>query len=140
MPLPTPQSAGANLRTRISQSGDRYRDGVNAVTENPAEKAIAAKAKWEAGIMDAIANNRFEMGLRNVSLSDWKSATIEFGVNRYTASAPKAERNYIRFAERFFPFLETTMLRINAMPNTTFEERLEKMLANARALHEFRNT
>lgn len=140
MAIPSPQQAADKLRTRIQQSGTAYQAGVNAVTENPAAKAIAAKDKWEQGIQDAIANNRYVKGLENVTLQSWKAQTLNYGVTRFTQSADKAGQNYQKFAERFFPFLEQTMQTINAMPDTTFEERIQKMIANARALRDFRNT
>lgn len=139
MPIPTPTQAAAKLKTRIQQSGQMYSDGVNAVQVNPAEKAIAAKDKWAASIQEAIANDRYAKGLAPVTLQSWKNATITYGVSRYTQSADKAGANYQKFAEKFFPFLQTEMATINNMPTTTFEERLNKMVASARAIHNFRN-
>lgn len=139
MPLVTPQQAADKLRVRISQSGQAYEQGVNAVTVNPAEQAIANKQKWANAMMDAINNDRFAKGLAGVTLQKWRSATITYGVPRYTQGATKAGENYLAFANKFFPYLANVQQTISQMPSLTFEERIERMIANARALHEFRN-
>lgn len=139
MPRITPQQAAEKLGTRIGQSGTAYMNGVNAVTENPAQKAIAAKAKWEAGIQDAIANNRFERGLSRVTLAGWKASVTNYGQTRYVGSAAKAQANYKMFADEFFPFLDTVSQEIDAMPANTIEDNINRMITNVRRLHQFRN-
>jgi len=136
----TPSQAAQKLGQRIAQSGAAYLAGVQAVTENPAQKAIAAKAKWEAGIMDAIANNRFEKGLSKVTLQGWKQSVADFGQNRYTSSATKAEKNYAAFAQEFFPFLDTVSDEVDSMPNMTIEDSIARMAHNVRRLHGWRNS
>ena len=139
MAILTPQQGADKLRVRISQSGQAYEQGINAVTVNPAELAIANKQKWANSMMDAINNDRFAKGLQGVTLTKWKSAAITYGVPRYTQGATKAGENYLAFAQKFYPYLAQVQATVNAMPSLTFEERLERMIANARALHDFRN-
>lgn len=136
----SPQQAADKLGQRIAQSGTAYSAGVQAVQTNPAQKAIAAKAKWEAGIQDAIANNRFVKGLQNVTLEGWKASVRDYGVNRYTGSAQKATSNYAKFAADFFPYLDTVSSEINSMPNLTLEDSIARMTHNVRRLHEWRNS
>lgn len=139
MPRVTPQQAAAQLRSRIGQSGQQYAAGIERVTVNPAETAIANKDKWVAGIQEAIQNDRYAKGLANVTLQSWKQAATQFGTQRYTQSAAKAEENYLRFANDFFPYLQQVENEIAAMPNLTLQDRLDRMLHNANRLHEYRN-
>lgn len=136
----TPQQAAEKLKTRIQQSGTAYQQGIQNVTTNPAEQAIAAKQKWEAGIQDAIANDRYAKGLANVTLQGWKQNAINYGVPRYTGSGDKAAVNYQAFAERFYPFLQQVQQEVANMPNLTFQDNLQRMITNATRLREFRNT
>ncbi len=135
----TPQQAAEKLGTRIGQSGTAYMNGVNAVTENPAQKAIAAAPKWVAGIQDAIANGRYERGLSRVTLTGWKNAVATYGQSRYVGSAQKAQANYLTFAQEFFPYLDQVSQTVNAMPANTIEDNIQRMITNVRMLHDFRN-
>lgn len=127
------------LKRGISTHGQDYQSGVNKVTENPAQKAIAAKDVWEAGIRDAIANNRYEKGLSKVTLADWKNSVNNGGVMRYTASADKAAANYAKFAAEFYPFLQNVQNEVNALPRRNFQESLQRMIVNATRIHEYKN-
>lgn len=135
----TPESAGEYLKQRIGQSGTNYRDGINRVTENPAAKAIAAKDKWAAGVQDAIANDRFAKGLAGVTIEMWKRHSIDYGVPAYTQSANKAGENYTAFAKVFYPYLANARAAVLAMPSNTFQDNLQRMIAMATRLHEFKN-
>lgn len=139
MPRLTPQQAAEKLGQRIAGSGGAYQQGVQSVSENPAQKAIANKDKWVAGIQDAINNDRYAKGLAGVTLADWKNATLTYGVNRYTSSSQKATTNYQKFAAEFFPFLDTVQQEIDNMPSLTLEDNINRMVTNVRRLHEFKN-
>lgn len=135
----SPLEGADKLKRGISTHGSDYQAGVNKVTENPAQKAIAAKDVWVAGIQDAIANNRYEKGLSRVTLADWKNSVNNGGVMRYTQSADKAATNYAKFAADFYPFLQNVQNTIQAMPRRNLQESIARMVANVQAIHEFKN-
>lgn len=139
MPNITPAQAAAKLTSRMQQSGTLYRDGVNAVTVNPAELAAAQEDKWFTRLQDAYNNQRFSKGLATVSLQDWKTAVNDLGVQRYTQSADKAGANYLKFANVFYPFLETVQAEIAGMPNNTLQDSIDRMIKNVTRLSEFAN-
>lgn len=139
MPKLSPQQAGEKLARKIQAAGTDYQNGVNAVSVNPAQLAMAANDKWVAGIQDAIQNDRFRKGLSTVTLQDWKDATLTVGVQRFTSSGAKAQKNYTKFAQEFFPYLDTVQNEIDAMPNLTFQDSINRMIRNAERLHEFKN-
>lgn len=140
MPKLTPQEAAAKLSNRIGQSGAAYLKGVQNTDKDPIALAIAAAPKWEAGIQDAIANGRYVKGLQRTNKTAWQNAVRDFGQSNYQSSGAKAERNYEKFATRFFPHLETVQQEVEAMPNLSFQDSLNRMIHNATRLRDFRNS
>lgn len=124
----------------LSGATEDIRAGINAVTESPTAKAAAAKDKWFAKIQIAQQEDRFAKGLLRVSLADWKKAAIEKGVNRIAGGAVANQDKMEKFMKDFLPFVETVRDKVQAMPSTTFEDNIQRMIANARGLKEFKRT
>ena len=136
----TPNQATAKLKKGIREGQTAYTDGVNAVTVNPAQQAIAKRSKWVQRMQDPEVHDRWERGLSRVSLNDWKSQTSSVGAQRFSQSSEKAGDNYQAFATEFFPFLENVQATVNAMPDITLEERIAKMVTNVREIAKFQRS
>lgn len=122
----TATQAAQKLATGIRNGGTAYEMGVNAVTTNPAQKAIAKRDKWIAAMQDPATHDRWSRGLGRVTLPEWQQATLTVGKQRFTQSADKAASNYQDFADNFFPVLERNVQQVNAMPDTTLDERIAR--------------
>ena len=140
MAIPTPQEAAKRLGDGIRNGGSKYTSGVNAVQTNPASQAIAKRNKWVAAMQNPETHNKWEAGLSRVTLADWKNAAGTVGAQRYSQSADKAQSNYQDFAADFFPFLNNVQQQINNMPDVTLEERIQKAVANMRAIAQYQRS
>ena len=136
----TPQQAASKLANGIRNGGTAYTDGVNSVTVSPSSQAIAKKNKWVQAMTNPATHDKWENGLSRVTLQDWKSATSGVGAQRFTQSADKAQNNYQDFANDFFPFLEGVQNQVNAMPDVTLDERINKAVENMRLISAYRRS
>lgn len=130
----TPAQAAAKLGAGIRNGQQAYQNGVNAVTQNPASKAISRRSKWVQAMANPEVHDRWQAGLEKVTLQDWKNAAANVGAQRFSQSADKAQSNYQTFANDFFPFLENVKSQLDAMPDVTQEERIQKAVAAMRMI------
>lgn len=133
-----PGAAAAKWRQRISNSVQAVKDGVNAVTESPMEKAAQAKDRYVAGVMRAAESGRYEDGLRSVSLATWKKLTADKGAGRIATGAQEAETKMRDFYQQFLPFAAQVSAEVQAMPKGSIEDSEQRMIANMRKLAQFR--
>jgi len=133
----TPQQASQKLGNGIRNGSTAYTNGVNAVQTAPSQLAIAKKSKWVQAMTDPKTHDRWEAGLGRISLTDWKSAASGVGAQRFAQSADKAQTNYQEFATDFFPFLASVQSQVNAMPDVTLDERINKAVQNMRLISNY---
>jgi len=103
----SPEQAASNWANGMANSGTKMAAGVNAVTVNPAEQAIAAIPRMLQGIQQAAADGRIEAGLRRTTLQSWKNNMVNKGVQRVAAGATTAKPKVQAFFGQFLPYLKT---------------------------------
>jgi len=134
----SPQEVAAKWRRRLEGASEDYRIGVEAVTENPADKAIAKQDKMLAGITAAVNSGKWAAGLKRVDLAAWKKATIEKGVARLAAGAASGEAKMLDFMGALLPFQQSLQAKVDSMADVTFEDGVNRMVAWARGMREFK--
>ena len=82
-----------NWKSGVAGASGRYTEGINA-TNDWQEKAVAAKASYEQGIQQSIANGSREKGLAKVSNSEWKNKAATKGSQRWAPGVNAAEADY----------------------------------------------
>ena len=123
-------------KRRMDASGQDMRQGIERVTEAPGVKAAAKADKMRQGILDAIDSGKWASNVANVSLSDWKTATIDKGIPRISAGVAAAMPKQVVMAGKLLAAVESAADQVNAMPDTTFEQRMQKMIAFSTSMHE----
>lgn len=122
----------------MSNASQAMKDGVDGVTESPMEKAAANVDKYVRGVQEAASDGRFERGLREVSLGDWKTAMKEKGAanmaNGVRTLTPRAQRGMTDL----FAFADQVKSEIAGMPNTTESDAEARALAAIRKMREYR--
>lgn len=136
----TPQQIADKQISRVQAASGDYTAGVNAVTQSPMQRAKAKKDKLKANFLAAVDSGKWEAGLDSVSLEDWKKQSTEVGAARLGAGVEAARAKIVAFQEEIAPFRARVQAEIAAMPDTTLEQRLAKMTANARKMAEFKRT
>lgn len=83
-----------------SRSAD-FKRGI----ENPKASwqggALAANDSWKDGVQQAIQEDRFKKGVAKTSDSDWQTATLQKGVNRWGPGVSLAQD---KFTKGFAPY------------------------------------
>lgn len=139
MPKITPREAAEKWQRRTKAATQDVAAGVDRVTVNPADKAIAALDKMRARLIEALDSGKVEAGLSRVSLEDWKRSMKDIGVARIASGVDaKGVKKWDAFASEFFPFLDTVAGELDRMPDTTFEDGVNRMVHQVRRVHEFK--
>lgn len=92
------QQMVANFQSGMSSGGQKYKQGVMGVTENPASAAAAKVADGTWAANTAAAAGRLQAKLSQVTLQGWQAAASTYGASAYSASAQKAAANYAKIA------------------------------------------
>lgn len=136
MPL-TPEQIASKWERNLSGARQSYIDGINGVTESPMVRAIAAEEKWNAAMQEVIANGTWVNGLEAAgTLQEWKTRTIEVGAARLISGASAARPKVQRFFQRWMPILQRNLEQVRAMPSTTFQDRIQRMVRMAELNHD----
>lgn len=111
----------------------KYTAGVQSTTKNPGELAAQAKDKYQQGVIDAVQSGRYEEGCRSVSPAQWKEACIKTGAPRISSGVDKGKPKVQVFMAEFLPAQEQITQATRAMSSATLDDRLNRMVAQARA-------
>lgn len=133
--MKTPLSAAAvaaKWQSKVSASAQAYTDGVNAVTVNPAQLAAQAKDRWLAGIQAAAAAGKFENGLAKVSLTDWKTASVQKGAQALAASAKLGAIKVQAAETKWGPIRQQIVSSL--APRGTLEQNIQRAADMARGM------
>jgi len=125
---------------RVRVAGEDYKNGVQAVTENPATKALAANAKRIKKIQDSITAKTWEKKMQKVSLEDWKKKAATVGADRFIPGVEANVDKIESFVRAFQPKLENLTAQVKAMPDTTEAERDARVLAQVRGLRKLKGS
>ena len=134
----TPQEYQEKHATNLKASLRYMEAGVNRVTEAPGEAAAQAQDKMRANLIDAIDTGKWADRVRSVSLSEWKQAMINKGIPRVAAGIDGAAPKVIAFATDLFAYENGLMTTIEAMPDVTLNDSVNRAVTWITSMAEFR--
>ena len=111
---------------RLKGSTEDIRRGVTAVTEAPGIKAAQKVEKMKANLMRSLEDGTWEKRVASVSLEDWKQQTLKKGIGRISQGVDGAGGKMQDFASEFFPHLEEGQRKVDAMPDITLEDNINR--------------
>lgn len=123
-------AVSAKWKSRLQGSTEEMRQGVMRVTVAPGVKAAQQKQAWLAKI-----NASADKWARNVSavtLGDWQKKMTEVGIQRVASGAEANQDKVTRFLTDFLPHVERGKQIIDAMPNVTLEDGIQRAVAMMR--------
>jgi len=85
-------------------------------------------------------SGKVERGLKRVSLSDWQESMKTKGIPRIARGLDSARSKIENFNREFYPFLEGVDSKVNAMPDTTLEDGINRMVTNVREIAKFKRS
>lgn len=134
----TPEQIVEKQLRNSSNAVADYRAGVRGTRKDPMRRAIDNLEKMKQNFIEAIDNGVVEDGLNAVTLQEWKEVTSTKGGDRYFPGMQASKNKLLEFQRAIAPVRERISAEIDAMPNTTFDQRMARMVANATALHDFK--
>jgi len=140
MPRVTPEEGATKLIDRARAAAPHIADQVRKVTTSPTEVAATKIDKMQTNFNKAVLDGKVERGLRRVSLGDWQKAMVEKGVPRIVPGLEASRDKITEFNRQFYPFLERVQSKVAAMPDTTLEDNIQRMVTNVREISTFKRT
>lgn len=118
----------------MNSAGPAYKEGIDAVTENPAAKAAAALPKALRKYTEAINSGRTAAALGRVTLENWKTQAKNKGANRLGSGATEAKSKLVAYWQAVGPAVSQLQASIAAMPNDTEADAEARQLAWSRGM------
>lgn len=134
----TPESIQEKWANRLSGATAEISAGIDRVTVAPGQKAAAKKDKWLQNVQAA--QDKWASRVAGVSLESWKQAAKTIGVQRVASGAQAKKGKFGSFIREFSSHLDALDAKLANMPDTTFEQRMTRMVAAARHNHEFKRS
>lgn len=136
----TPAEFAEKWARRTSAATADYTKGIQRVTEAPGVKAAAKQDKFVARLMESINDGTWARRVSGVSLQEWKDAAINKGSGRISAGVQAAQADMQKFGTELLAQIDTVVATVNAMPDTTLDERIAKSVAFQRAMADFKRS
>lgn len=133
----TPERSAAKWARNTAASQQDWKEGVEAVTDNPMAKAAAAAGKWQTNVSAPDAREKFSRNTGRVSAQDWKDATVQ-ATGRFAQGVGAAEPKMLKHQQEIAGHMEALKRKIDAMPNTTAADKDARMLAWAQGMRSYR--
>lgn len=124
-----PTSVASKWAANLGNATQSIREGIENVTESPMAKAANRTDAYLAGIQKAVADGKFQDGLRRVSLEDWKRALMEKGLPRIATGARASEGKFADFMADFLPHVEAGQRALESMPRGDLSQNIQRAVA-----------
>ena len=115
-------------------SGPSYLEGIQSTTKDWAEATEAAGANYATGVVAAIADKRFEAGVRAAGTDKWRRNAIAKGPDRFAQGVRLAENAYRDGFEPYRRVIEATTLPPRGPKGDP--QNIERVRVMAEALHQ----
>ncbi len=136
----TPQEFASKWARRTSAATGDYTRGIDRVTEAPGIKAAAKADKLIAELTRVINDGTWQERVSSVTLQQWKTAAKDKGAGRIAAGVQAAEGDMQRFAGELLQAVDSAKAEVDAMPDLTLEDRIQRSVAFQRRMSEFKRT
>lgn len=137
MPKLTPAQATEKHARNLIASIEDMRIGVEAMTEAPGVAAADAQTKMKQNLVAAIDSGKWANNVKAVSLEDWKTAYLDKGLGRVATGIEGAADKVEDFFSQLFPYQETLQRTVDAMPDVTLEDSIQRMTSWVRGMAKF---
>jgi len=113
-------------------------NGVNAVTTNPAQQAIAKEQKLLQNVTQAIQSGKWRRGMQTVTLESWKASMVQKGAPRVSAGVQAAQSKQEGFYSELLPYQEQLQSKLSGMPDLTLEDSINRAVTWMRGMNSFK--
>jgi hypothetical protein len=138
MAAKSPAQIAEKWARNLGAAGESIRQGVEAVTEAPGQKAAARSQAYLDGVMRAVSSGKWAENVGKVSLADWKNSMVTKGLGRIAAGATAAKGKMQSFMAEFLPYEQRVVSSLP--PRGDLAQNIERMVAVVRANAEFKRS
>jgi hypothetical protein len=124
-----PAAGTAKWLRNLSSSTQDITAGIARVRESPGVAAVRSAAKYRNNVQAAFP--KWERRTGAVTLQKWQANTTA-AVGNVASGAQRKQGNYQDFATAFYPYLDQGVAAVKAMPNDSFEARVQRAVAMMR--------
>lgn len=133
------QQVAAKWASNLAASTISMTAGVDAVTVNPAQSAIAAIPQYQAGVLAAVASGKVAAGLGRVTLEGWKQAMKTKGIPRVAQGAQAAVPKVQAFMSKLLPYQQGLQTLLSQTPRGDLQTNIQRMVTTANYMSKFSN-
>jgi len=112
----------------------RYTEGVQATQKDVVALAVAAQPKLLTNFQQAVQSGFWARRLQARGTQGWKTQTIAKAAN-YATGIAAGVADYQSAMQTWLPIIQSAAASVAQMPNTSFQDSLNRMSAFATALH-----
>jgi len=134
----TPDEIAEKYARNTANAVPEYTIGVERVEVAPGVAAAAKADKYIAGVQKSFNERKWQENVAAVPVEEWREKTLSKGVARYQEGTQAAKGNVADFHGELQEFRRGLDTELERMPDSTQEQRLSKMMANARGMAKFR--
>lgn len=134
----TAREAAEKHARRLKGSTEDIRRGVERVQEAPGVRAAQKQDKMRANLIKAVDSGKWAERVSAVPLGEWKGKMINKGVNRIAQGVDEAMDGTTDFFGQLFEHQDKIKGEIDAMPDLTLDDNINKAVHNMRRMSEFR--
>ena len=139
--LPDPQQWVEKQIRNIQAVGEQnYREGVQRPRKDPIAAGIAAQPAYEHAMRDANVLRRRVTGLQRTNMSEWSERSQTIGASRLVEGVTARREKIERAVTAYHAKLTQYLTRIDAMPNVTDADRVNRMIENVKGLKAMKGT
>lgn len=132
------QTTGAEAAAKLIENGKngsaRWAENAAAAAAFAKQRALASKEKWKNGVQSAIARDGFARGIYNSDPAATAATIAALGSSVHSAGldarAPKIQAKFGKLMTE----INAVAQRVNALPGDTFDQRMTRMVENAKGM------
>lgn len=122
-----PTTATAKWVNNLSNATAAISAGVDRVTTAPGAAAARQVQTWLARVQASA--QKWATNVGAVSLAEWQDSMKNVGIPRIASGAQAKQGKYQAFATKFFPYLQTGVAQVKAMPKVTLQDGINRAVA-----------
>lgn len=129
-----PAAIAAKQVSRSVAAQPEFVSGVNNPTRDWKQSTLKADAKRKAALEEAEKEGRWAKGVGRQTTADWQARTAGVGADRYAQGVQNSADKTANFWNIQVPKLKAVQAAVEAMPDTTPQQREQRMLENLRKM------
>ena len=133
----TPQEFQEKHARRLKGAIQDIQAGVQRVSTAPTAQAAKKADKMLANVSKAVQSGKWASRLNKVTLQDWQQATVNKGTPRIAAGIDGAAAKVVDFATQLLPYQDALASKVNALPDLTLEDSINRATTWIRGMAQF---